>query len=99
MLYPYNAIFGRGLLNTFEATLHLGYLCLKVSATFDIITVFDSQKEARSIEHGFAPGHKNMHFLVEDARQHEQVQPPSKREASVELKKQSRPKVISREYH
>jgi hypothetical protein len=24
MLYPYNAIFGRDLLNTFEATLHLG---------------------------------------------------------------------------
>jgi hypothetical protein len=33
MLYPYNAIFGRGLLNTFEAALHLAYLCLKVPAT------------------------------------------------------------------
>jgi hypothetical protein len=30
MLYPYNAIFGRGLLNTFKAALHSGYLCLKV---------------------------------------------------------------------
>jgi hypothetical protein len=26
MIYPYNAIFGRGLLNTFEAALHSGYL-------------------------------------------------------------------------
>jgi hypothetical protein len=42
MLYPHNAIFGQGLLNTFEATLHSGYLCLKVPATFGIITVFDS---------------------------------------------------------
>jgi hypothetical protein len=34
MAYPYNAIFGRGLLNTFKAALHLAYLCLKVPATF-----------------------------------------------------------------
>jgi hypothetical protein len=43
MLYPYNAIFGWGLLNTFEAVLHSAYLCLKVQATFDIITVFGSE--------------------------------------------------------
>jgi hypothetical protein len=29
MNYPYNAIFGRGFLNTFEAALHSLYLCLK----------------------------------------------------------------------
>jgi hypothetical protein len=42
MAYPYNAIFGTGLLNTFEATLHSAYLCLKVPATFGVITVFGS---------------------------------------------------------
>jgi hypothetical protein len=31
MSYPYNAIFRRDLLNTFEAALHSLYLCLKVS--------------------------------------------------------------------
>jgi hypothetical protein len=86
MLYCYNTIFGRGLLNTFEAALHLGYLYLKVPASalhlgylylkvpasFDIITVFGSQKEARNIERGFALGHKNVHFLREDTEQHEQ---------------------------
>jgi hypothetical protein len=87
MLYPYNAIFGRGLLNTFEAALHSAYLCLKVLATFGIITVFGSQKEARSIEHGFSLGHKNVHFLREDADQHESVQPPSKQDISLEFKK------------
>jgi hypothetical protein len=68
MLYPYNAIFRRALLNTFRVTLHSGYLCIMVPTTFDIITVFDSQKEARSIEHDFAPGHKNVHFIREDTR-------------------------------
>jgi hypothetical protein len=75
ILYPYNAIFGQGLLNTFEAALHLGYLCLKVPATFGIITVFGSQKEARNIKRGFIPGHKNLHFLREDTEQHDQEQP------------------------
>jgi hypothetical protein len=42
MHYPYNAIFGRGLLNTFEAALHLGYLCLKIPANFGVISVFDN---------------------------------------------------------
>jgi hypothetical protein len=56
-------------------------------ATFSIITVFSSQKEARNIECGFAPGHKNLHFLRQDTEQHEQVQPSSKQEASTEFKK------------
>jgi hypothetical protein len=50
MLYPYNVIFGRGLLNTFEATLHSGYLCLKIPTTFGVISIFGSQKDAKNIE-------------------------------------------------
>jgi hypothetical protein len=49
MTYPYSAIFGRGLLNTFEAALHSSYLCLKILATFGVITIFGSQQEARNI--------------------------------------------------
>jgi hypothetical protein len=63
MPYPYNDIFGRGLLNIFEAALHSGYLCLKIPATFRVISIFGCQKVARNIERGFAPGHKNVHFL------------------------------------
>jgi hypothetical protein len=85
MLYPYNAIIGRGILNTFEATLHSAYRCLKFPATFGVITVFDSQKEARNIERGFALGHKNMHFLREDTDQLEQPSP--KQEILVAFKK------------
>jgi hypothetical protein len=43
---------------------------LKVPATFGIINVFSSQKEARSIKRSFAPWDKNVHFLREDADQH-----------------------------
>jgi hypothetical protein len=45
MAYPYNAIFGSDLLNTFEAALHSAYLCLKIPATFGVITIFGSQQE------------------------------------------------------
>jgi hypothetical protein len=63
MTYPYNAIFGSGLLNTFEAALHSAYLCLKIPATFGVIIVFGSHLEARNIEKGFTPSHRNVHFL------------------------------------
>jgi hypothetical protein len=63
MPYPYNAIFRRGILNTFEAVLHSAYLCLKVPVTSSVISIFGSQLEARNNEKGFMPGHKNVHFL------------------------------------
>jgi hypothetical protein len=50
MTYPYNTIFGRGLLNTFEAALHSLYLCLKVPATLGVISVHGRQKDVRNIE-------------------------------------------------
>jgi hypothetical protein len=65
--------------------LHSVYLCLKVPATFDVITIFGSQKEARNIEWSFALGHKNVYFLREDADQLEQLLP--KQEISAEFKK------------
>jgi hypothetical protein len=70
-------------LNTFKVVLHSAYL--KVSATFSVITVFVNQKEARNIERGFAPRHKNVHFLREDTDQLEQPSP--EQEISAEFKK------------
>jgi hypothetical protein len=63
MNYPYNAIFGRGLLNTFEAALHSTYLCLKISSTSGVILVYGNQKDARNIEQNFTPGHRNVNWL------------------------------------
>jgi hypothetical protein len=74
MLYPYNAIFRRGLLNTFVAALHSGYLCLKIPATFGIISLFGSPNDARNIEQRFAAGHKNVHFLIEESKQYQQLE-------------------------
>jgi hypothetical protein len=58
MFYPYNAIFRIGRHNTFEAALHYGYLCLKVLATFGVISVLGNQQDARNIKKGFAPATK-----------------------------------------
>jgi hypothetical protein len=85
MIYPYNAIFGRGLLNTFKANLHSAYLCLKILATFEVISVFGSQQEAKNIEKGFMPGHKSIHFLRKQPEQGE-TQPPAECKKVIEAK-------------
>jgi hypothetical protein len=63
MSYPYNTIFGRGFLNTFEAVLHSLYLCLKIPTSQGVISVHGNQKDARNIEQGFTPGHRNVNCL------------------------------------
>jgi hypothetical protein len=42
MHYHYNAIFGIGLLNTFEVALHSAYLCLMMPATLGVISIHGS---------------------------------------------------------
>jgi hypothetical protein len=66
MNYPYNAIFERGLLNTFKAVLHSAYLCLKIPAALGMIIVHVNQKDARNIERGFTLGHINVNCLQDD---------------------------------
>jgi hypothetical protein len=43
MEYPYNAIIGRGMLNAFEAILHLAYICMKIPSDQGPIAVHGSQ--------------------------------------------------------
>jgi hypothetical protein len=64
--YPYNAIFGRGLINTFEAALHSLYLCRKVPAALGVISIHGNQREARNIEQGFTPGNRNVNCLQDE---------------------------------
>jgi hypothetical protein len=87
MLYPYNAIFGRGLLNTFKVALHFGYLCLKIPTTFIVISFFGSQQDAKNIEKGFAPGHKNVDFLWEELEWYSTITDQHKAEAPIECRK------------
>jgi hypothetical protein len=49
MSYPYNAILGRGLLNTFKVVLYSLYFYLKTPATLGVISVHGNQKYARNI--------------------------------------------------
>jgi hypothetical protein len=68
MHYPYNTIFGRRLLNTFEAALHSVYLWLKVPTALWVTSIHGNQKEARKKEarkkeQGFTPGHRNVNCL------------------------------------
>ena len=63
MNYPYLAIFGRGLINKFEAVVHQLYLCMKMPAVKGVITVRGNQQLARDIERGVSPGQKNVHVV------------------------------------
>jgi hypothetical protein len=66
MTYPYNTIFKKGLLNTFEAAPHSLYLYLKVPAALGVISIHDSQKDIRNIEQGFSLGHRNVNCLQDE---------------------------------
>jgi hypothetical protein len=87
MHYPYNAIFERGLLKTFEDALYSGYLFCKILATFGVITTFGNQKDARNNKQGFTPSHKNVHFLREESEQYQQPACPINLEAPTKFKK------------
>jgi hypothetical protein len=49
-----------------EAALHSLYLCLKVPTTVGVIPGHGCQKDARNIEQGFAPGHRNVNCLQDE---------------------------------
>jgi hypothetical protein len=77
MSYPYNAIFERAFLNTFEAVLHSLYLYMKIPATQGIISVHGNKKDARNIEQGFTLGHRNVNCF-----QDEQIESNTKQDES-----------------
>jgi hypothetical protein len=64
MVYPYNAIMGRGSTNKFEAAIHGLYLCMKIPGPHGIITVYGDQQTTRNIERDFIPGQRNVHCLT-----------------------------------
>jgi hypothetical protein len=86
MHYLFNAIFGRDLFNTFEAALHSAYLCLKVPSLLGVISVHGSQKDARNIEQGFAPKHRNVNRLQQEEDKGQRDMSTSKAEASIDSK-------------
>lgn len=61
--YPYNAIFGRGTINAFEAVIYQSYLTMKMPVALGVITVKGDQQKARDIEKGFTPRQSNIHAI------------------------------------
>jgi len=90
--YPYNAIFGRGFANKFNAAFHMGYLCMKMSALHGTIIVHGSQKEARNIERANYKSQRNINS-VEAARSNS-PKPTDMPKGKTDLKDQEETKSV-----
>jgi hypothetical protein len=64
MIYPYNAIMGRGSINKFEAAIHGLYLCMKIPGPQGVITVYGNQQTTGNIEKDFVLEQRNIHCLT-----------------------------------
>jgi hypothetical protein len=88
--YPYNALFGRGTLNAFEAVISYSYLCMKMPTINRVITVHGDQTEARNIEKEYTPSQKNVHTIKDEEKDEtKNVKPQAKAQAVEETKKVS----------
>jgi hypothetical protein len=86
--YPYNALFGRGTLNAFEAVISYSYLCMKMPTINGVVIVHRDQIEARNIEKEYTPGRKNVHTIKEEEKEEtENTKPQEKAQAVEETKK------------
>jgi hypothetical protein len=74
MVYPCNAIIGRGTLNAFEAILHLAYMCMKIPSDQGPIVVHGSQEAARRAE-GYWTDSRVIHKIdeAEAQQQHKYI--------------------------
>ena len=75
MVYPYNAIMGRGSINKFEVVIRGLYLCMKIPGPQGVITVYVNQQTARNIERDFVPGQRNIHCLTAKSEGFESSRP------------------------
>jgi hypothetical protein len=75
IVYPYNAIMGRGSINKFEAAIHGLYLCMKIPGPQGVITVYGNHQTARNIERDFVPGQRNVHCLTTQRKVPEATRP------------------------
>jgi hypothetical protein len=71
MIYPYNAIMGRGSINKFEAAIHGLYLCMKISNPQGMITAYGNQQTTCNIEKDFVLGQRNVHCLTAKSKDFE----------------------------
>jgi hypothetical protein len=94
MVYPYNAIMGRGSINKFEAAIHGLYLCMKIPGPQGAITVYGNQQAACNIERDFVPGQRNVHCLTAHREVPEPATPTAKEHEKAQLQSNDGTKTV-----
>jgi hypothetical protein len=94
MVYPYNAIMGRGSINKFEAAIHGLYLCMKIPGTQGVITVYGNQQTACNIERDFVPGQRNVHCLMAQREAFESSRPIADEKVKPQLQSNDGTKAV-----
>jgi hypothetical protein len=94
MVYPYNAIMGRGSINKFEAAIHGLYLCMKIPGPQGVIIVYGNQQAACNIERDFVPGQRNVHCLMAQREVPESASPIAKEHDKAQLQSNDETKTV-----
>jgi hypothetical protein len=94
MVYPYNAIMGRGSLNKFEAAIHGLYLCIKILGPQGVITVYSDQQTTRNIERDFVPGQRNVYCLTAEREGFESNRPVEDEKVKAQLQSNDGTKAV-----
>jgi hypothetical protein len=94
MIYPYNAIMGRGSINKFEAAIHGLYLCMKIPGPQGVITVYGNQQTTCNIGKDFIPGQRNVHCLMTKRDDFESSRPIVDEKVKAQLQSNDRTKAV-----
>jgi hypothetical protein len=94
MVYPYNAIMGRGSINKFEAAIHGLYLCMKIPGPQGAVTVYGNQPTARNIERDFILGQRNIHCLTTQREVSEATRPAANEHEKAQLQSNNGTKTV-----
>jgi hypothetical protein len=94
MVYPYNAIMGRGSINKFEAAIHGLYLCMKIPGPQGVITVYGNQQTARNIKRDFVLGQRNVHCLTTQREVSEASRPTTDETVKAQLQSNDGTKTV-----
>jgi hypothetical protein len=94
MVYPYNAIMGRGSINKFKAAIHGLYLYMKILGPQGVITVYDNQQTARNIERDFVLGQRNVHCLTTQREVSKVTRPTTDEKVKAQLQSNDGTKTV-----
>jgi ribonuclease HI len=94
MVYPYNAIMGRGSINKSEAAIHGLYLCMKILGPQSVIIVYGNQQTACNIERDFVPGQRNVHCLTTQREVPEATRPTANELQKAQLQSNDGTKTV-----